>query len=136
IALSRSGVPQAAALLRFKALVGDADAELIGQCFYALMQMAPQDGAAFVERFLFSGHRHEVIAEAASALAQSHQPSAVAALKRLWRARLSPELRKALLAFLAASPQRSAAEFLFELGSAEAAKALESSRFHDEFKLH
>ncbi|MFM2124661.1 MAG: hypothetical protein RL328_1112, partial [Acidobacteriota bacterium] len=39
VALSRAGIPEAVALLRFKALSGDPAPEVLGQCFHALLQM-------------------------------------------------------------------------------------------------
>ena len=133
VALSRAGIPEAAPLLRFKALSGDPESEVIGQCLYSLLQMAPRDSVAFAERFLTPDHADDIRAEAASALAQSHEPAAVDELKKMWGAFLSPDLRKALLTFLAASPQREASEFLASLDTKDAREALESSRYRDEF---
>ncbi len=134
VALSRAGIAEAVPLLRFKALAGDPEAEVTGQCLYSLIQLSPRDSVEFAKRFLSHRHPDDVRAEAASALAQSHDPEALEALLQMWRTVLSPELRKALLAFLAASPQRAAAEFLFNLDSPEARAALESSRYRDEFR--
>lgn len=133
VALSRCGIPEAAPLLRFKALTGDPDSEVIGQCLYALLQMAPRDSISFAQRFLSHRRPDDVRAEAASALAQSHEPAAIDALKQMWSTVLSAELRAALLAFLASSPQRAAAEFLCSLDTKEAREALLSSRYRDEF---
>jgi len=134
IALARAGIPEAAPMLRFKALSGDPEPEVLGQCFHSLLQMAPGDSVAFVRRFLTPDRDDEIRAEAASALAQSHQPAAIEALKGLWSALLSPELRRALLLFLAASPQREAAEFLAGLNTTEAREALQASRYREDFK--
>lgn len=133
VALSRAGIPEAAPLLRFKALTGDPEPEVIGQCLHSLLQMSPRDSVAFARRFLSHDHADDIRGEAASALAQSHDPAAVEALKKMWSALLSTELRQALLTFLAASPQREASEFLFSLGTKEAREALKSSRYRDEF---
>ncbi len=133
VALSRAGIPEAIALLRFKALSGDAEAEVSGQCFYSLLQMAPRDSVAFVARFLAASFPDEIRAEAASALAQSHESAALEALKNFWKAFLSPELRQALLMFFAGSPQREASEFLHSLDTKDSREALKTSRFRDEF---
>lgn len=133
LALSRAGIPEAAPLLRFKALTGDPEPEVIGQCLHSLLQMSPRDSVAFAQRFLSHHHADDVRAEAASALAQSHEPAAVDALKKMWGAMLSPPLREALLMFLAASPQREASEFLAQLDTKESREALKSSRYRDEF---
>lgn len=134
VALSRAGIPEAAPLLRLKALSGDPEPEVLGQCFYSLLQMTPLDAVPFVRRFLAPSHPDDIIAEAASALAQSHEPAAIDALKSLWGRVLSKELRQAVLAFLAASPQREAAEFLSTLDSKEAREALATSRYRDDFQ--
>ena len=134
MALSRAGIPEAAPLLRFKALSGDPEPEVLGQCFHSLLQMAPGDSVAFVRRFLTPDREDEIRAEAASALAQSHEPAAMEALKSLWGALLSVELRRALLTFLAASPQREAAEFLASLNTIESREALQTSRYRTEFR--
>jgi HEAT repeat protein len=133
VALSRAGIPEAAALLRLKALSGDVEAEVTGQCLHSLLQMTPRDGVPFAARFLGQVHADDVRAEAASALAQSHEPTAIEALKSLWGTVLSAALRKALLPILASSPQRAAAEFLAGLGTEEARAALAESRFREEF---
>jgi HEAT repeat protein len=133
VALSRAGIPEAVPLLRFKALSGDAVAEVVGQCFYSLLQMAPRDSVAFVTRFLAPTHAEEIRVEAASALAQSHESAAIDALKDMWKLLLSPELRQALLSFLAASPQREAAEFLHSIDTKDSREALQSSRYRSEF---
>jgi HEAT repeat protein len=133
VALSRAGIPEAAPLLRFKTLTGDPEPEVIGQCLYSLLQMSPRDAVPFARRFLSHDHEDDIRAEAASALAQSHDPAAVAALKKMWSTMLSPQLRAALLTFLAASPQREASEFLAGIGTKEAREALQSSRYRAEF---
>ncbi|MEP6962971.1 MAG: HEAT repeat domain-containing protein, partial [Acidobacteriota bacterium] len=133
LALSRAGVPEAAALLRLKALSGDAQAEVVGQCLASLLALSPRDGVPFAVRFLKSKD-DELRMEAAAALAQSRESAALDALKLFSRERLPADLRRALFTFLAASPQREAAEFLFSLGTAEALEALKSSRYRDEFQ--
>ena len=133
LALSVTGVPEAAPLLRLKALLGDADPEVTGQCLASLLSLAPADGVPFAVRFLGSKD-DDLRMEAAAALAQSREPSALNALKTFWRERLPQHLRQAVLTFLAASPQREAAEFLFSLGTEEALAALKSSRYRDEFR--
>lgn len=111
LALSRAGVPEAIALLRFKALTGDADSEVLGQCFHSLLQLNPRESIPFVERFF--DRDEETRAEAASALAQCPDPAAWDAIQRLWKRLLTPEFRTALRTFLAASPHREAARAMF-----------------------
>src|SRR5438093_736437 len=60
------GIP----LLRYKALVGDADPQVLTECFAALLALAPSDSLAFVAPFL--RHGDEAVSESAAlALGQS-----------------------------------------------------------------
>ncbi len=111
VALSRAGIPEAVALLRHKALSGDTEPEVLGQCFHSLLQMTPRDAVPFVERFFAA--EEAVVAEAASALSQCPEPAAFEAIQRLWAKLLTPDFRDALRVFLAASPHREAAHESF-----------------------
>ncbi len=90
----------AAAVLRTKALLGDPESEVIGECFRTLLAL-PTDGApAFVARWLrvppgpgsgrglhgSSGADEELAELAALALGESRQEAAVALLRRHWEA--------------------------------------------------
>ena len=127
-------------LLRLKGLAGDIDPEVTGNCFDALLGIAPSESVAFVARFL-NAPDPDVRAEAASALGASPEPLAVEILKQCFEDRLDPELRAAILRSLAASRQASAAEFLLtvieearpELAVA-AVESLAAGRFRDEFR--
>jgi HEAT repeat protein len=131
VALSRAGIPEAVALLRLKVLLGDAEAEVTGQCLFSLLQLSPGDSVDFAARFLSHKHPDDMRAEAANALAQVHEASALVPLTAMWRTTLSPDLRSALLGILAASPQRALAEFLRDLNTPESRAALATSRHRD-----
>jgi HEAT repeat protein len=82
-ALSYSGHPATVPLLRYKVMAGDATAEVIAECFLALLEVAPETSLAFVAGYLDSSNA--AIAEAAAiALGQSRQPEAIATLKSKW----------------------------------------------------
>ncbi len=132
--------PDSALLLRLKALLGDEESEVTGECFDVLLDIAPTESVLFVARFLAAKNR-EVRVEAASALALSREPKAIQVLKQCFAYRADATLKTAILHSLAGSPQASAAEFLLsvaEEGSSEhAALAVESlakSRFREEFR--
>src|SRR5204863_2667833 len=108
----RDGVP----VLRLKALVGDAKPEVVGQCFYSLLILDPQVSVRFINGFL-AGNDDAVRGEAAGALAQSKEPEALECLKKLWKERLSTDLRLALVISLASSPLADAAEFLLSIAA-------------------
>jgi len=135
VAIAQLGQPAGGLLLRLKALLGDQEAEVTGQCFVSLLDLDPRESIGFIEGFLKSADE-EVRSEAAGALAQARQPVAIAILKQFWEGPLSPELRRALLLSLGTSPLAEAGEFLLsvlENGSCEAAEwaleALAPNRF-------
>ena len=99
-ALSGAGIPEAAALLRLKALSGDRDSEVIGQCLASLLLLQP-DAVPFAARF-FDSREPELQVEAVAALAQAGNPAALPALKEFWKRRLLPEVRQAAHTILSA----------------------------------
>lgn len=106
VALSSCGVPEASALLRLKALSGDPEPEVTGQCLASLLSLSP-DAVDFAARFLDSPDADLQI-EAVAALAQSPAPAALPALRRYWEKILPPEVRRAAHTILAASRHREA----------------------------
>jgi len=127
-------------LLRLKALAGDIDPEVIGNCFDALLGVAPSESVAFVARFL-SAPDPDLRAEAAAALGSCPEPQAIEILKQAFENRLDPELKAAILRSLAASRQLSAAEFLLSVieesrpeFAVAGLESLAAGRFRDEFR--
>jgi HEAT repeat protein len=139
-AIAQLACLEGALLLRLKALLGDREPEVLGQCFAALLSLDPRDPVQFIAKFLHSKDE-DIRLEAACALAQSRDPQALDILKDFWRRRLSPELRRAVLISLGASPLTEAAEFLLSIvadepkeHAAEALTALASSRFRADIR--
>jgi HEAT repeat protein len=125
--------------LRVKALVGDAELEVVGTCFDALLVLSPAESTPFVARFLESDD-DDVRLEAAAALAVCGEPEAFEVVKACF-AKAPADLRATIVRSLSASRLTAAAEFLLSViaeGSAEdaadAVAALAKSRFHDEFR--
>jgi HEAT repeat protein len=81
-ALGDIGRPGASALLRYKALVGDAEPEVVAACLEALLRLSGQDALGFVGEFL--GPHDERAEIAALALGGSRLPGAFAVLDA-WR---------------------------------------------------
>jgi hypothetical protein len=136
-AIAQSGRAEGALLLRLKALNGDAEAEVAGECFAALLAMTGAGAVPFVSRFLRK--REPAAMEAAGALAVSGQPEAFAALKEHWESGMETLERKPLLMLLAGSPLPEAAEFLLAVAEEEPAElaaaaleALATSRFRQD----
>jgi hypothetical protein len=141
LAIGQLGLPAGALLLRLKALIGDEEPEVVGQCFASLLSLILDEAVGFIAVFLRKG-KEEIRAEAAAALAQSRLEPALDELIGLWRERLTPDLRASMLLALAASPLAKAGEFLLsvllEAPDDDLAKtaitALARSRFHGELE--
>jgi HEAT repeat protein len=140
LAIGQLGSPEGAPLLRLKALLGDRESEVTGQCFASLLALAPEDSVPFVVQFL-DQENEDTRLEAACALAASREPRAFEALRRFWAARLPTEFRRTVVSFLGASPLKEAAEFLLSMIETDAAdlaeaaiRALGVSRFRNELR--
>lgn len=83
-ALTYLAEPEDELLLRFKAMVGDAAVEVIGECFTGLMTMSPQRSLSFVARFLDADQPNSTVESAALAIGNSHLPEALPILLRFW----------------------------------------------------
>ncbi len=136
-ALAQSGLPEAALLLRFKALSGDREVEVMGECFAALLSVLPRDSVAFVARFLDSPVE-DIPLEAAAALAASREPGALEAIRAFWARQTGPEMKRTLLGLLGGCPLPEAAEFLLAVAAeasgetaAAAVTALARSRYRE-----
>ena len=91
-----AGIP----LLRLKSLVGDADAEVLSECFSGLLRLAPAESAEFLGRFLAS--EEEVTREAAAlALGSSRRAEAFPVLRQWWENCHSDASRRTALLALA-----------------------------------
>lgn len=139
-ALAYSAKLEAGPVLRFKVLVGDTSAEVMGECFTALISLAPARSVGFVGRYVESGDA--AVAEAAMmALGQSRQGDAVDILIKAFRPVLEESRRRSLLLSLAVARQENALEFLFSLVkdaadniSAEAVNALAMYRHNESIR--
>ena len=134
-AIAQLACPEGALLLRLKALLGDAEPDVIGQCFFSLLSLDTRDPVQFVGRFLNSKDQ-DIRLEAACALALSRDPQSIEKLRGFWKQRLSPELRRAVLVSLGSSTLAEAADFLLDIvaddpteHAEQALTALAASRF-------
>jgi HEAT repeat protein len=129
-AIAACGLPGDALVLRLKALSGDQETEVMGECFAGLLRVEPARSLAFVAAFLHSGH--EAVAEAAAlALGDARLESAFAILRDAFQQPHSRALRRTLLLAIALLRREPAIDFLLELvrsgegqASADAAAAL------------
>lgn len=112
-------------LLRLKALAGDKEPEVIGECFAGLLNLAPAQYLPFVARFL-EKKNGEVRFEAVAALGECNELQAVDILRECWRTGADREMKQAIVLSLGASRQPAAVEFLLTVvaeGSVEDAAA-------------
>jgi hypothetical protein len=117
---------EAELLLRAKALAGDAEPQVLGECFTGLLTVEPEESLGFVAAYL--QHADEAVCElAALALGESRLDEALAPLKEAWSGvLLSDEFRRALLRAAAAHRSEAAFDWLLEiLGDARVPMALE-----------
>jgi HEAT repeat protein len=110
-ALAYSESPGAVPLLRLKALIGDDDPQVVGECLLALLRIAPRPSVEFVASFL--DHSQDEIAEAAAlALGASRATEAFPVLKEWWGRKFDPALRRTALLALAMLKCDEAIDFL------------------------
>jgi HEAT repeat protein len=114
------GNPQTAeVLLRFKALIGDKDPAVIGECFAGLVTIAPDECVPFVAGFLLNDN-DEIRDLAALALGESRHAEALVHMKAAWEtAELQLDFRIVLIR--AAAVHRSDAAFEWLLSIIESA---------------
>jgi hypothetical protein len=110
-AIADSGDISGALLLRLKALLGDEDDEVIGECFAGLLRLAPSQSIEFVARFLRSASE-EIRERAALALGESHLAAAFPVLREAWEQTAQAARRRTLLLSIAMLRLDEAVEFL------------------------
>ena len=122
-AIAAVGSEAASLLLRLKTLSGDAEPEVMSECFTAMLALEGADGVALVTRFA-SGTQPEIRESAILALGASRRADAVewlcVAAGREW----DPDLRKCQMLALSTSRTEQAIDFLLNVvqqGSREAA---------------
>jgi HEAT repeat protein len=110
-AIADSGDIAGAFLLRLKALLGDKEDEVIGECFAGLLRLAPAPSLDFVAGFLKSASE-EVRERAALALGESHLAAAFPVLREAWVDTSQAARRRTLLLSIAMLRLDEAVEFL------------------------
>lgn len=138
-ALGHLGAREGALLLRLKALAGDPEPEVTGECLATLFVLDARGGLEVAHRLLKSENA-DVRMEAAGVLAGSHEPEALSILMDFWQGQADADVRRTLAAMLAGSPLPAAAEFLLSVVesassplAAHAVAALGRSRFRAQF---
>ncbi len=101
-------------MLRVKALAGDKEPAVIGQCFLSLLGIDPGASVPFVARFLTSPNE-DLRFEAAAALGECPTPAAVETLIARWKLERSEEMKRAIVLSLGVSRIPEAKQFLDQL---------------------
>src|ERR1035438_2233863 len=100
-------------LLRFKALIGDRESDVLAECFAGLLAVDAERSLEFVADF---ADGDEEVAEAAIlAIGASRTPQGVDWLKQRWERTVHGPIRKTLLLALATARIEPAIEFLLKL---------------------
>lgn len=113
-ALATNGGEAGALVLRLKAHMGDADPEVMAECFSGLLAAEREHAVEFVAGYMDAGDT-EISEAAILALGGSHLPQAIHVLKEKWERTLRGPLRKMLLLALATSRVEAAIDFLISL---------------------
>lgn len=103
--------PAAAPLLRLKALSGDADPQVVGECLLALLRVSPAASLDFVARFLDRPDA-EVADAAALALGTSRLAGALPLLTAWWERVFDAERRRSALLAIALLKSEAALAYL------------------------
>jgi len=112
-ALAYDGTEAAGLLLRLKARLGDAEPEVLSECFSGILELMPEAGVAFVAEFLRGAD--EAVREAALlALGSSRRPAAFPVLKTFAETH-SDTLQEVALVALALLRLPPATEYLLSL---------------------
>jgi HEAT repeat protein len=139
-AMASSGREAAIPLLHFKVLSGDAEPEVAGECFDALLDLSPEDSLPFVAGFLRD--RDPAICEAAAlALGESRIAAGLGFLTATLEDVGGPDIEPTLLLAIAMIRNEEAMEFLLGLirdapsrRAAGAVTALGTYRYDDELR--
>lgn len=128
-AISCGNPQEAEAVLRFKVQIGDAEPEVLGECFSALLIIEPEHSLPFVAAYL--RHEDEALRESAAlALGESRLPQALAALREAWDDAVASGTRGALIRGAALHRSEAAFDWLLDIiatASSQQAQAAEAA---------
>jgi HEAT repeat protein len=106
-----SGSDAGALLLRLKIQAGDAEEDVLAECFAQFVRLSPARSIEFVKRFLDSPEE-PLRRAAAFALGGSRDPAALRVLTDRWEADFSPANRSFLVPVIAMHRSKEALDFL------------------------
>jgi hypothetical protein len=121
-ALAVNGGEAGILLLRLKALTGDIEPAVLGECFSGLLEASPAKSVPFVSKYIDS-EDGDIAQSAVLALGESRVPAAFEALREKWGRTVAMPTKKILLASMAASKLDDAIAFLVSLIETESIPA-------------
>ncbi len=113
-ALAANGGDAGVLLLRLKVLTGDAEPEVLGECFAGLLGAAPEQSLSFVAGYV-DDDDEAIAGMSIWALGESRLRPAFEVLKEKWERTVDRSSRQVLLAALAAMRLEESIEFLRSL---------------------
>jgi len=128
-AIAETGKPEGELLLRLHVIHGDGDAEVIGECFTALLGLTPQRSLPFVAEYLSSGS-DEVAEMAALALGETRMTDAFPVLRDALQGPLSGSVRRAVLLALAMLRREEALDHLVSVLEEHGAEVITALAIH------
>ncbi len=112
-AIAYHNQPDGVPLLRLKVKLGDANPQVLSECFLALLQLTPKS-LPLVASFLAAADA-AITEMAALALGESRLPESFPLLQKFWARTPDPELKKTGLLAIAMLRQDAPLAFLFDL---------------------
>jgi hypothetical protein len=113
-ALGSTEVELVAPLLRLKALQGDQEPQVVGECLAGLLRVSPLSARSFFDRLL-NGADPAFAEMVALAAGESRAPAAFEILRDWWSRATLPNLRRTALLAVAMLRSESAVEFLLAI---------------------
>jgi HEAT repeat protein len=127
-ALATNGGEAGILLLRYKAIIGGDDPEVLAECFTGLLASDFTRSLPFIATFMDS-EDEDVSQSAILAIGSQHRPEAFSALREKWDRSLYSEIRGTLLTAVAMVRVDEATDFLIELlGSSATPTAIQVTR--------
>lgn len=120
-AIEQVGSSSAVLLLRLRAVLGSDEPEVLGACYSGILRIEGLSAIPWVGRFLASGD--ECAAEAALAIAGTHSPEGLVALRECLAKANDPWWHSVLLSAIALTRQEEAVDFLLDLIRSESPDA-------------
>ncbi len=116
-AIAQVGSPAASLVLRLRALMAGEEAEILGACYAAVLDIEGAKALPWINRFL--AEEDDAGGEAALAMASTHTPEAFDLLKARWQSARDPWFGSVLLSAIALTRQTAATDFLLDLANSD-----------------